>query len=153
MDLRCLLLAVTLVSGLGYAETDANTYAIDTFDNAQSLRAWHVSGPGSLKLGPGYRGSGAVLTYRVEHDAPLIVGWSPTRPVPKVQNPTVSLWVRFSDAVEIALQVEDTGGSKLILPLEASLERSRPGKWQYAVVQLKKRVAVLALIIRSRTGG
>src|SRR3954453_17609057 len=87
MDLRCLLLAVTLVSGLGYAETDANTYAIDTFDNAQSLRAWHVSGPGSLKLGPGYRGSGAVLTYRVEHDAPLIVVWIPRSPCQRFKIP------------------------------------------------------------------
>ncbi len=151
MELRYLVSAVALMTSLAHAEADGEAFPLATFDTPGSLAEWHVSGSGSLRLGTGYRGSGAVLTYSVERQAPVVVTWRPSAPVPKVQSPAVSLWVRFSGDVEVTLKTDDTAGNTLLTPIAPSLEHSQHGEWLYTVCTLKKRIASLALIIRSRT--
>jgi hypothetical protein len=151
MELRFLLSAVALVGCIAHAEVPPDHYVLDSFDNADSLAAWRVSGSGSLKLGNGYRGSGAVLNYRMERGARVIVTWSPKAPMPKLGNSTISLWARFPGDIAVTLRAEDAGGHTLLLPVEASLEHPTPGEWQYAAGELKKRIAGLTLIIEART--
>ncbi|MFL6451105.1 MAG: cellulase family glycosylhydrolase [Bryobacteraceae bacterium] len=152
MDLRVLFPAVAVLTCLAHAEVVRNAYAIATFDNTESLGAWSVSGSGSLNLGHGYRASGAVLTFRIEPGARVIVAWSPKTAIPKLQNSDISLWARFPGSVAVTLKAEDTGGNTLMLPIEASLEHPKQGEWRHAVGQIKKQITSLALIIQSRTG-
>lgn len=151
MELRYLLPAVALITCSAHAGGNRDTFPLSTFDTEASLAEWHTAGAGSLKLGPGYRGPGAVLTYRTGRETPVLIVWRPVAPVPKLQNPTVSLWVRFTGDVEVTLKAEDTGRNTIVVPIAASLEHSQNGEWRYAVCTLKKRLASLVLVIRART--
>src|SRR4051794_15825025 len=104
MELRHLLPALTLVTSLVHAGTSRDVYALDSFESATSLTRWRISGAGSLRLGPGYRGSGAVLSYKVGRENPVTLTWHPDRSMPKVQNSIVSLWARFSPSVDLTLK-------------------------------------------------
>ncbi|HYZ86263.1 MAG TPA: cellulase family glycosylhydrolase, partial [Bryobacteraceae bacterium] len=151
MALRFLLSAAALVTCFAHGEALRDAYSIDTFDKAESLAGWRVSGVGSLKLGNGYRGSGAVLTYRIERGSRVVVAWNPEAPMPKLQNSAISLWVRFPADVAVTLKAEDTRRNTLLLPIDATLEHPKPGEWRYAVGHIKKRIAGLALVIEPRT--
>jgi len=150
MELRNLVPLLTLVVSLGNAETLRNAYPIDTFETSTSLAHWQVSGSASLRLGIGYHGSGAVLTYRTERKIPITVTCTPPSPLPKVQNATLSLWVRSAEDVDVSLKVSDTGGETLVLPVGPSLEHPQEGEWRYVSALVKKRIASVSIIIRSR---
>ncbi len=49
------------------------------------------------------------------------------------------------------LKAEDNSGNTLTLPVQASLEHPQPGEWRYAAARIKKRIATISLILRSRT--
>jgi hypothetical protein len=152
MELRHLAPVLALFASFLHAKALKNAYAIDTFENSTSLAHWHVSGPGSLRLGTGHGGSGALLTFRTQQQSPVTVTWTPSSPVPKVQNPRLSLWIRSSEDVEVTLQVNDARGKSMVsVPIEPSLEHPQEGEWQYVAVPIKKRLAHLGILIRSRS--
>jgi Cellulase (glycosyl hydrolase family 5) len=150
MALRCLLPVLTLAAFFAHAEALRNAYPIDTFESSESLAHWHVSGSASLRLGTGYQGSGAVLTYRTDLRSPVTITWTPNSPIPKVQNSILSLWVRSSEDVDVSLNLTEGGGNIRTLPVKPSLEHSEDGEWRYVAGVVKKRITALAIIVRSR---
>src|SRR3954470_3465226 len=65
--------------------------------------------------------------------------WTPKSKVPKKRNPTISLWIRYSADVEVALLVKNSSGQTARIPIRATLEHYRSGSWHYAVLPLSGR--------------
>jgi hypothetical protein len=127
------------------AGSDAAAYPIDDFEGSAALRSWRFySAPespaaGGLALGPGHRGHGAVLTYRLPCGgcgAYAAASWQPASPLPKKHDPALSLWIRFSPEVEVFIVAKDTSGRTSRFPIRPTIEHPKAGDWQYAVVPL-----------------
>ena len=123
---------------------------IDDFDGPAALQHWQSSG--SLSLGPGHPGQGAVLAYRFPCDPPACTGdptalWTPDTPLAKKNKPAISLWLRSSPEVGVTLTVKDSGGqtSRFAIPA-ATLEDHDPQQWRNVVVPLSHE-------IKGRLGG
>ena len=125
----------------------AAAYAIDDFEGPSALEDWRFSGSpaasGALALGPGHRGHGAALTYRIAcnrliacEDYAAAV-WRPASRLPKRHSPAISLWIRFPPDVEVSFVAKDSGGQTLRFPIQATLESPKAGDWQYVVVPLR----------------
>src|SRR5580698_6846111 len=121
-----------------FAESDKAPYLIDDFEDRTPLRNWRFytsdespTAGGTLTLGPGHRGHGAVLAYRLPcgRDAPCGAYaeaiWKPASPPPKRRNPAISLWIRFPPEVAVSLVAKDTSGQTLHFPIRAALEHSK----------------------------
>ncbi len=143
-------MAAALVTCIGYAKGSRDSYSIDNFEGPKSLSSWRISGEGSLELGAGYRGRGAVLHYRVRRDAPVLVMYQGTLQVPKLRDPVISLWARFPANVQVTLQGEDSAGNKVLLPVEATLEHPHAEQWRYASSRLKHQITGISLSIQTQ---
>jgi hypothetical protein len=140
------------------AGSEATALLIDDFEGPTALHGWRLSGgePGSLSLGAGHHGHGAVLAYRGASAEAL---WTPPSALPKLRSPAVSLWIRVPLEVEAFLVAKDTSGQTLHYPIPtATLEHPRPGDWKYAVIplaapttgRLRGRLAGLGILVQPR---
>ena len=171
-----LALCVSLAAA-GSRSGDA-PYAIDDFEGAAGLQNWHAyrggeSPPagGTLALGTGHKGRGAVLQYKLPCDTSagcsgfVAAAWTPASPAPQKKDPAISLWMRFPPDVEVFLAAKDTSGQTLRFPVgAASIEHPVAGQWMYVAVPLsgtseedplrtvrmKGRLAELALLVKAR---
>src|SRR5579872_764977 len=107
---------------------------------ARPLEHWQSSG--SLTLGPGHQGQGAVLAYRFPCDQPGCMAealWTPAAPLAKKNKAAISLWLRSSPQVAVILTVKDSDGeaSRFAIPA-AMLEdhRTRCGWMEYLILFL-----------------
>ena len=57
--------------------------------------------------------------------------WQPASAPPKMRNPALSLWIRYSPDAEVTLVVKDSGGQTLRFPIQATIEHNQPGAWQF----------------------
>jgi hypothetical protein len=132
-----------------FAGSDKAPYLIDDFEDRTALQNWrYYSGPesstasGALTLGPGHRGQGAILAYRLPCGQDAECGgyaealWTPASPPPKTHSPAISLWIRFPPDVAVFLVAKDTSGQTLRFPIRTTLEHPKAGDWQYVVVPL-----------------
>jgi hypothetical protein len=147
------LTAVASVMLLPAAGADQTSYLIDDFEGPTALQNWRLEKPAEspavnvgLAIGPGHSGHGAVVTYRLTcgrdrvcDDATAL--WRADAPLPKMHNPAISLWVRFSPEVEIAVVTQDSKNQTLRFPIRATIERPRAGAWQYVLVPLSAKPA------------
>src|SRR2546423_692772 len=162
-----------------YADPHQLTHLIDDFEGPTAVDGWRFYSSnkvgaveGSLALGPGHRGRGAVLTYRIgcgrtdDCDAYAAAFWRPPSPLPRHRNSAVSLWIRFRPEVEVSFVAKDTGGQTLRFPIEATLECPKAGEWQHVVVPLspkpaadaanratgrtEKRLVEIGIVVRAR---
>ncbi len=137
-----------------FAASDPAPYLINDFEDPNALKNWRFyTGPespaasGALSLGPGHRGQGAVLAYRLPCGRDTGCGayaaalWKPTSPLPKRRSPAISLWIRFPPEVAVSLVAKDTSGQTLRFPIRATLEHSKADDWQYVVVLLSSKPA------------
>ncbi len=131
---------------------------IDDFDGPTALQHWQSSG--SLSLGPGHQGQGAVLAYRFPCEPPACAGdptavWMPDTPLAKKNKPAISLWLRSSPEVGVTLTVKDSSGqtTRLAIPA-ATLEDHDPQQWRNVVVPLshevKGRIAGIGMTVQPR---
>jgi len=139
------------------------------FEGPTALEGWRFDGEdsrvqGSLGLGPGHNGRGAVLQYQIPCDAgndcrgSAAALWKPGSPIAVGRRTTISVWVRIAATVAVLIQCKDTGGNTSAFPIPvASLEQPRLGEWQHAVIPLtegpkrvKGRIAELGIIVRTR---
>jgi hypothetical protein len=123
--------------------SDRAPYSIADFESQDGLQNWRFTGgAGTLTLGPGHRGRGAILNYQLPcaHNAACGASaealWTPPSALPKWRDPAISLWIRVPADVEVSLVVKDTSGQTLRFPIGASIEHSKPGDWQYVVIPL-----------------
>jgi hypothetical protein len=152
---------------------DKTVYLIDDFDGPTALQGWRFdsipelsAASGGLALGPGHRGHGAVLAYRLACgqetgcDVYAAARWRPASPLPKRRDPALSLWIRFPAEVEVALEVKDSSGQTLRFPIRATIEHPKAGYWQYVVLPLsvndaggvKGRLVEIGILVQARAG-
>jgi hypothetical protein len=143
------------------AASEQKPYLIDDFDGPTALQGWRAAS-GTLTLGPGHHDHGAVLAYRLPCDRDTGCGasasalWTPPASLPKIKNPSISLWVRFSPEADVSLVAKDTGGHTLRFPIPpATIEHPKAGDWQYVVVPLsaggiKGRLAEAGIQVQAR---
>ena len=146
-----LALAVSLPALASAPEAPA--YVIADFDGPNALQDWRFSGnpaapaAGSITLGPGHRGHGAVLSYnlpcdpRAECDAFAAALWRPASPLPKRRHPSISLWIRTPLEIEAFLVATDSSGQTLQLPIRAGIEYSGLRDWRYVAIPLSQEPA------------
>jgi hypothetical protein len=162
----CVVAFAVLRPGASAGASDQGAYSIDDFEGPATLQNWRFStGPespaaGSVSLGPGHRGRGAVLTYRIPCDrdrgcaAYAEAQIKPSSPLPKKHDPAISLWIRFPPEVEVALVVQDNNAQRAQFPIGATIEHPKAGDWQYAVLPLspgfKGRAAAIGVRVQSR---
>ncbi|SPF43330.1 exported hypothetical protein [Candidatus Sulfopaludibacter sp. SbA4] len=139
--------AWTLACAIALA-SDQAPYMIADFEAPTALQNWRSVG-GTLSLGPGHRGHGAVLQYRLA-GAPVEAMWMAASPLPKMHNPAISLWIRFPPEVEVFLVAKDTSGRALRFPIPAAtLEHPKAGDWQYTRARIKGQLAEIAISVQS----
>ena len=162
-----ILTAVLFVAGpqRSRAQSHQTAYVLNNFEGPSALKGWRFSGTpqspivgGTLALGPGHHGHGAVLTYRiacdrnVACDAYAAALWRPSSRLPKRRNPAISLWIRFPPDVEVCFLAKDTSGLSLRFPVVPTLEHPTAGDWEYLVIPLsaKKPVIEMGIIVQAR---
>jgi hypothetical protein len=130
------------------AASDPPVYRISRFDESTPLQGWRFestpASSGGLTTGPGHRGMSATLAYHLPCEpnrqctsyASAI--WRAPSPPPKVHDPAVSFWIRYSPAVRIILQATDSSGNTLNFPIQPTIEHPRPGGWEFVVIPLVK---------------
>jgi hypothetical protein len=148
------LIAFTAPRPSALAESNQAPYLIDDFENPTPLQNWRFyttpespAAGGALTLGPGHRGHGAMLSYRLPCDRDTGCGayaaalWKPASSPSKRRSPAISLWIRFPPDVAVSLVAKDTSGQTLRFPIRATLEHPKAGDWQYVVVPLSSKPA------------
>jgi hypothetical protein len=131
------------------AASNQKPFLVDDFESPTALQNWrfvrspeNASAGGDLTVGPGYRGSGAVLTYRLSCLREVGCGayaaalFRPPIPLPKFREPAISLWLRFSPDVEVSIVTKDTNRQTLRFLVRATIERSKANDWEYVYVPL-----------------
>jgi Cellulase (glycosyl hydrolase family 5) len=116
---------------------------IADFEGVTPLAGWAFAGvDGSLVVGPGHTGQGAVLQYRFTCSRGTGCGtvaamWTPARPLKVKRKAALSLWVRAMPEVRITFLVRDGSGLMRRYPFEATtLEHPSGEDWQQAVIPL-----------------
>ena len=138
-------LAVSLLAG------DASL-PLANFDGPNSLKGWTASDGGSLALGPGHVGHGAVLTYALANGGSATVMWTPAKPIAVKHRSALSLWVRSSPQVKLAALVRDRNRQITRYPFEAATLENQDGGWRQVVIPLaaEGRIASLGISAEAR---
>jgi hypothetical protein len=131
------------------AGSNQRTFLVDDFEAPAALQNWrflsspeNASAGGDLTLGPGHRGNGAVLGYRLTCQSDIGCGayaaalFRPPSPLPKFRDPAISLWLRFSPDVDVSIVTKDTSRQTLRFPIPARIEQSKTDDWEYVYVPL-----------------
>jgi hypothetical protein len=123
---------------------------IDNFDGSEKLRNWTLSNgaefhgaSGSLSLGRGHEGHGAVLAYRfvcsdAAHCGHYVAAiWKAPQPLHVNPGAALSMWVSLSTDVRLTLRVTDETGQTLQFhPNAPTLEQQSSSEWQSVVVPI-----------------
>lgn len=123
---------------------------IDNFDASNTLQHWRFSNgaeftgaSGTLSLGPGHAGRGAVLTYQFtcvdqEHCGHYVAAiWKAPDPFEVNPGTALSLWIRLSPEVRLTVRVTDETRQTLQFHANApTLEHAAPGVWELVVVPI-----------------
>ncbi len=123
--------------------------SIADFEGANPLAGWTVSkdpefpsAEGSLALGPGHSGRGAVFEYRFRCAGARCGGsaaamWTPPKPVPFKHKGAVSMWIRATAGAKLTLLVRDPNEGTHRYPFEVTtLEHPDGGNWRQVVIPL-----------------
>jgi polysaccharide biosynthesis protein PslG len=130
--------------------SDKTSFLIDDFDGSTTLQGWQFinsaeggASGGSLTLGPGHHGHGALLAFRLAcketagcEAAYATALYRPAAPFPKRRDPAIALWIRFPFDVDVLLVTKDTSGQTQRFPIRPTIERSRTEGWGYVVMPL-----------------
>jgi hypothetical protein len=135
-----------LAGGLLAAETGVS---IADFDSANPLAGWTVSrdagfpgADGSLAVGAGHKGRGAVLEYRFDCGGGARCGgavaavWTPAKPVGFKHKGALALWIRATPEVRITLLVGDKSEGTRRYPFEVTTLEHSGGDWRQVVIPL-----------------
>ncbi len=123
---------------------EAQGLAIADFDGPNPLSGWAFSrdgATGSLALGQGHIGQGAVLEYRFACRGASLCGavaavWKPAKPLKVKRRGALALWVRAAPEVKLTLLVTDKSEGRKRYPFEvATLENAR-GNWRRISIPL-----------------
>jgi hypothetical protein len=139
-------LVVILVVAIPCAR--AADHIVADFEGKNPLKRWTFSnGPefpgafGSLSIGPGHQGQGAILGYRFYCDQGGECGryvaaeWKPDAHLDSKRIVAVSLWVKCPPEVAIRLRVKDKKGQTLQYNAETTtLEHRSSDEWRHIVV-------------------
>jgi glycosyltransferase involved in cell wall biosynthesis len=168
-----------LLFGLKSSSQDS-PILIDNFDGPEKLRNWTFSNgaefqgaSGTLSLGQGHEGNGAVLAYRfvcsdAAHCGHYVAAiWKAPHPLPVSPGAALSLWVTLPVDVRLTVRVTDETGQTLQFhPNSPTLEHPSSGEWEPVVVpitsqasetwggahngRIQGRVSAIALLADSR---
>ncbi len=123
---------------------------IADFDGADPLSGWTVTrssefpgADGSLSIGPGHTGRGAVLEYRFPCGGGTRCGgavaamWTPPKPLAFKHRGALSFWIQAPPEVRVTLLVRDKSTGTRRYPFEvATLEHPGGGEWRQVVIPL-----------------
>jgi len=166
------IIAWTIASCLAMAAQEKPVASVaSNFEGATSLESWRFSSGadspsarGTLELGPGHSGSGAVLNYQIPcGDGTNCRGsvsavWRPGSAIQVGGRTAITLWIRFAANVDVVIQCKDVGGrsTEFLIPV-ATLEQPRVGEWRHAVIpiaegpnRVKGRIAELSVTVQAR---
>lgn len=149
---RVVLWGCGLASGLLAGEQGI---LIADFDGANPLAGWRFSrdsefpgADGSLGVGPGHTGQGAMLEYRFVCAGGSRCGgavsavWTPARPVSVKRSAALSLWIRAKAEVRITLLVRDkTEETRRYMFETTTLEHPGGEDWRQVVLPLASKGA------------
>lgn len=155
---RLLLILPLLFTSL-YAQSQERL--IDDFDGSNGLQHWSFSNgaefpgaSGTLSLGPGHQGWGAVLTYRFTcldkaHCGHYVAAiWKALSPLDANPAMALSLWVRLSLDVQLTVRVTDQTGQTLQFHANAPmLEQRTAGECLYRSKRSSKGFRPLAWLL------
>jgi polysaccharide biosynthesis protein PslG len=130
---RVLLLSCCLAGSLLAGDT---SIPLADFDGPNPLKGWTASNGGSLTLGPGHKGHGAVLAYELAAGGSATAMWTPARPIAVRHRATLSVWVRSSPQVKLAALVRNRNGQTTRYPFEAVTLENPDGDWRQVVIPL-----------------
>ena len=128
---------------------------IDDFDGSKKLHHWSFSNgaefpgaSGTLSLGLGHEGRGAVLAYRftcldLTHCGHYVAAiWKAPSELDLNPGAALCLWVRLSPDVRLTVRIRDQNGQTLQFHANApTLEHVAAGEWQPIVVPITGKAA------------
>jgi hypothetical protein len=180
MLVRSLVMVQMLLFLVLKSSAQGSDVLIDNFDGPEKLQNWTFSpgaefpgASGSLSLGRGREGHGAVLAYRfVCFDAVhcghyVAANWKAPQPLHVDPGAALAVWVSLSADVRLTVRVTDETGQTLQFhPNVPALEHQSSGEWQHVVVpittktseswgganngEIQGRVSAIALLADSR---
>jgi polysaccharide biosynthesis protein PslG len=137
-----------LATGL-FAETRG--LAIADFDGPNPLSGWVFSRDsgsgtafGSLAIGQGHAGHGAVLEYRFDCRAGSSCGavaalWKPAKPLKFKHRAAVAMWISAAPELKVTLLVTDRREGQKRYPFEVVTLENAAGGWQRVSIPLAAR--------------
>ena len=152
---RFLVIVPLLLFSVLQCSSQSSAVLIDNFDGVEKLRNWTFSNggefpgaSGTLSLGRGHDGNGAVLAYRficfdAAHCGHYVAAiWKAPHPIHLYQQAALSLWVSLSADVRLTVRVTDETGQTLQFhPNAPTLEHQSPAEWQPVVVPLASKAS------------
>jgi hypothetical protein len=130
---RALLWGCCLAGGLLASDS---SIPIADFDGPNPLDGWTAARGGSLTLGPGHAGRGALLAYRFDGGGEAAAVWTPAKPLAVKHRAALSLWIRSRAEVKLAAVVHDRNGETRRYPFEAVTLEHPEGDWREVVIPL-----------------
>jgi hypothetical protein len=155
MVVRLSLILALLIFAGSNLRSDAPGLLIDNFDGSRGLQRWSFSNgaefpgaSGTLSLGPGHQGRGAVLAFEFAcldrtHCGHYVAAiWKAPSPVDVTRGAALSMWVSLPPDVRPTVRVIDETGQTLeFFANTPTLEHSEPDEWQRIIVPITGRVA------------
>jgi hypothetical protein len=121
---------------------------IADFDGPNPIAGWTASNGGSLTVGPGHTGRGAVLEYRLASGGTVAAVWTPAKSIAAKHRGALSLWVRAAPEVKLAALVGDDRGQTRY-PFEAVTLEHPDGNWREVVIPLTMEGRLTSLAIQA----
>ena len=145
------VIAKTIASCLAMAAQEKPVVSLTSdFEGSSPLERWRFSSGadspsarGTLELGPGHSGRGAVLNYQIPcgdgtdcHGSASAL-WRPGPAIQVGSRTSITLWIRFAADVAVVIQCKDERGrsTEFLIPV-ATLEQPRVGEWRHVVIPL-----------------
>lgn len=141
---------LVLLFAVSILQSHESGHLIDDFDGAKGLQDWTFSNGsefpgarGALSLGPGREGRGAILSYDFTCSTADQCGhyvaatWKAPSPLRVNPGAALSLWVRLTPDVRIAIRLKDETGQTLQFHADVpSLEHRAEHDWQPITVPI-----------------
>ena len=140
-------IAVVLLAGRLHAV--AKSAPIADFEGADALAQWTFArdsgtagASGSLTLGQGHSGKGAVLAYRFvcsgrgSCNGAVAAVWTPPKGLTVKHHSALSLWIRAAPDVQVTLLLTDKDGVRKRYPFEVATLENIAGDWRLVSIPL-----------------
>jgi hypothetical protein len=108
---------------------------IADFDGPNAMAGWTAQG-GSLTLGPGHAGKGAVLAYEFTKGGSAAAIWTPAKAISVKHRGALSLWIRAAAEVKLTVLVRDSDWRTRRYPFEAVTLENPDGNWRQVTIPL-----------------